>query len=126
MEEYKKMVDGNSYTQDDLDKYKQNNPFPQIITFLKCKNVYFSFIVNDGRLYYTLHYPETNKTIQAIGKRRIPIIDDIFNCLKIMPQTSFKDNLYYAVEATKLSHIERFKNANEDDNPIIVSLAIKQ
>lgn len=121
---YSEKASNKELTINDLEKHMEK--MPQLISFFDCEDVYFMFIANGGKLYYNLYYPQTHKLLQAMGKGCIPIVDDLYNGLIIMPQTAFKGNLYYAENIKNISGNKRFSNATGDENPVIVELFMKK
>lgn len=126
MNEYANKVSNKNITASDIEKIQKEKPFPRLISFFDCDNMCFAFIVNAGRLYYNFYYPNENKLLQAVNSKGIPLEDDIYNGLVVIPQAVFNGNLYYAENIENLSSMERFKESSSEDNPVIVKLYIKQ
>lgn len=126
MEEYNKMVSQNRITINESEKVMKAKPFPKLITFFDCGNMFFSFIVNETKLYYNFYYHIENRLIQAVSSKGIPLEDDIYNSLVVIPQASFKGNLFYAENIDNISNIEGLSEMHDEDNPVIVKLYMKK
>ena len=88
--------------------------------------MFFSFIVNETKLYYNFYYHIENRLIQAVSSKGIPLEDDIYNSLVVIPQASFKGNLFYAENIDNISNIEGLSEMHDEDNPVIVKLYMKK
>lgn len=80
----------------DYEEWKSSFPFPEIVSFFDCGNYYFSFIVNDGWMYYVLHDLKTGSSIEASSQKGLPFVNDIYPSIPIIPQ-AVSDGILYCV-----------------------------
>lgn len=102
----------------------QDGAFPMLINFMDCGNMYFAFCANKGKLFYNFHYLKSNKVVNAVSDGCVPVKDDMYDCITLLPKAAADGFMYSDVEPDAVAP-EIVPDIDDNDNPVIVKIKLK-
>lgn len=108
----------------EFQKKMRGGAFPMLINVMDCGNLYFAFCANKGKLFYNFHYLKSNKVVNAVGDGCVPIKDDMYDCITLLPKAAADGFMYADIEPDVVDS-EIVPDVDENGNPIIVKIKLK-
>lgn len=112
----------------DMNKFQYKmaeGAFPMLVNFLDCGNAYISFCVNKGRLFYNFHFLKSGKAIEGVGEGCVPVKDDMYDCITLLPKAAGDGFLYTDIEPSEVD-AKMLPNVDADGNPVMVKIKLKE
>ena len=109
----------------DIQKSQALGSFPMLINFMNTGNAYFAFCVNGGKLFYNFQFHESGKTLCGVAAGKLPVADDMYGCIALMPKAAGNGNLYLDVDPSASSKLKLPIEAGPDANPLIATIKLR-
>lgn len=123
--EFLKRASLGTATMSDIQKSQASGSFPMLINFMNTGNAYFAFCVNGGKLFYNFQFHESGKTLCGVAAGKLPVADDMYGCIALMPKAAGNGNLYLDVDPSASSKLKLPIEAGPDANPLIATIKLR-
>lgn len=109
----------------DLDEAKAEGTLPELRNFMNTGNAFFVFCTKGSKSFYNFYFYNTGKTVHAVGNK-VPIKDDLYASIKMIPKAAGNGNLYVKVEPSYVSGEKFPVKVQPNDNPVIAIIKLKE